>query len=265
MRRIDPSETRQHILSLMAEGVPRERIARQAGVSSGYLSDLVNGCKGHSGRRVYYGTISPLFAEVVLAVRSSDCAGQANWWTNPTGSRRRVEALMAIGYSALEQAHRIGKLPNPFRASVWTAKVIHPETAKAIAKLYDQLWCQPRALDGQTLRTLKLAARKGYAPPQAWDDDSIDDPIAIPNLGISRPEPMIDLVKIERVSHYEMKFDELNELEQARFVADSLKRGIPEQTLRVQCGFHGSLNALKEQHDRYLRHRRMITFSGRSS
>jgi hypothetical protein len=65
-------------------------------------------------------------------------------------------------------------------------------TADAITRVYDELSMtvpqddeagrSPRA--GRIHdRQRRLAARRGWAPPLAWDDDTIDDPAATPATG----------------------------------------------------------------------------------
>jgi hypothetical protein len=58
-------------------------------------------------------------------------------------------------------------------------KLITKRKHDAIARVYDALWNQP----GPSDKGRRRAAKLGYAPPVAWDDETIDDPAAVPNLG----------------------------------------------------------------------------------
>jgi hypothetical protein len=95
------------------------------------------------------------------------------------GSRRRVEALMCLGWSMREISRRLGwcadRLANLFKSY----DGISPANAAKIATLYDQLWATPapRTTKSERLsasRTEALARRRRYRPPMSWDDDTID-------------------------------------------------------------------------------------------
>jgi hypothetical protein len=65
-------------------------------------------------------------------------------------------------------------------------------TARAAATLYDELWDVPPATDSHRTRQSASRARnhaaaRGWPPPAAWDDDTIDDPAAGPAEGWQRP------------------------------------------------------------------------------
>jgi hypothetical protein len=61
-------------------------------------------------------------------------------------------------------------------------------TARAVKALYDELWNKPQAgADHRTRisanRARRSAAQKGWVPPLAWDDSTIDDPAVGPATG----------------------------------------------------------------------------------
>ncbi|WP_423487917.1 hypothetical protein [Mycobacteroides sp. PCS013] len=51
--------------------------------------------------------------------------------------------------------------------------------AREIAQLFSRLQMTP----GPSKRLRTLASQKAWHPPFAWDEDSIDDPAAAPDLG----------------------------------------------------------------------------------
>lgn len=57
----------------------------------------------------------------------------------------------------------------------WVARSTH----EAIAAMYDQLAMTP----GPSTCTRNKAAKRGYAPPLAWDDGDLDNPDATPANG----------------------------------------------------------------------------------
>lgn len=107
--------------------------------------------------------------------------------TDPTGTRRRLQALSAIGHSFSDIGGRIG---TEKRNVAWLAvphrKWLYPETAQKVRALYDELSMitstEPRA--GYIAR---MARRKGWVPPLCWEDEMIDDPYALP-LGLTHAQ-----------------------------------------------------------------------------
>ncbi len=92
-----------------------------------------------------------------------------------TGSRRRAEALMCMGWPAIYLADRLGISRSGFNAWIHKGRIMRPAADK-IAALYDEL----SLTTGPSPRARMWAERRGWAPPIAWDDDTIDDPTAAP-------------------------------------------------------------------------------------
>lgn len=91
------------------------------------------------------------------------------------GTRRRLQALAAIGWSSREVARRLGVTPQTLRRLYGQTSVL-TSTRDRVAALYDELSMTP----GSNRTTVTWAVRRGWAPPLAWDDDRIDDPAAKP-------------------------------------------------------------------------------------
>lgn len=72
---------------------------------------------------------------------------------------------------------------------------VYRKNAKALAVFYDSHWDKPAPEGFAATYAKNLAAKRGYLPPMAWDDDSIDDPAAKPNQAA---EEVIDWQAIER-------------------------------------------------------------------
>jgi transcriptional regulator with XRE-family HTH domain len=118
---------------------------------------------------------------------------------NPAGTIRRLQALMAVGWSMASVAERIGM---ESRQVWWTTrqKYVRVSTAARIAEVYDELADARPPTDTTAQRisvakTLAHATRQGFAPPIAWDDN-IDDPDAEP---YAAAEEDIDEVVVERL------------------------------------------------------------------
>ena len=108
-------------------------------------------------------------------------AGRAdvlNSRVDPTGARRRIQALMCLGWSQVQIATHAGTTQTVISAHLynrWITRNGHDR----IATVYELLSARIPATDTTSQRmsvhrTRALARRNGWAPPLAWDD--IDDP-----------------------------------------------------------------------------------------
>lgn len=116
-----------------------------------------------------------------------------------TGTRRRWQALMAIGWTNDSLMRRLGYAT----CGNWIAYAdsVHVDTARRVKDLYNELWDQP----GPSKWTRTWARNRGFRLPMAWDDDSIDDPLVfeeVENFTIEEESPcqeFIDTVVVERL------------------------------------------------------------------
>lgn len=106
------------------------------------------------------------------------------------GTWRRIEALMCLGWSQATIAERAGLCqPNISEMLRSRRDRIRRSIADRIAAVYDDLsMLSPMDTSPQSAGRVRAhARRRGYAPPLAWDDDTIDDPSAVPNHGTVKP------------------------------------------------------------------------------
>jgi hypothetical protein len=98
-----------------------------------------------------------------------------------TGTLRRFQALMALGWRGPEIAKVAGVSINTLRSVGYHGSDrVLADTARRVRDAYDQL--SMTVPEGPYAnRTRLMAERRGWFPPLAWDD--IDDPDAIPDLG----------------------------------------------------------------------------------
>ena len=105
---------------------------------------------------------------------------------NATGSRRRLQALMTIGWSLrqieIQMNYSHGTLTN-----VMTNQYITRRKEQDVKNIYNTLWNKKpipvtHAEKVAVSKTINHARKKNYAPPMAWDDDTIDDPTATPAI-----------------------------------------------------------------------------------
>lgn len=178
---VDAEPVRQHIVALNEFGIGWIRLAQLAGVPRGVVSKLLYGDPkrnmGPSKR------LLPKNANALLAIEPTldNLADRA--YTDGTGTRRRLQALVAAGWPQTRIAERIG-IQN-FNTTIRGDQPVCASTARAAIALYDQLWrADPRdhgVRDYVVARTRRIAAEHRWAPVGAWDDDTIDDPAAFPD------------------------------------------------------------------------------------
>lgn len=178
---VDAEPVRQHIHTLAQFGIGWMRLARIANVPRGTVSKLLYGDSnrgmGPSKR------ILPKNAAALLAVEPTldNLAGRAP--VDGTGTRRRLQALVAAGWPQTRIAARIG-ISN-FTKTMHGDQPVRVTTARAAVALYDELWradprdhgVRPHVYE----RTRRQARDLLWAPVGAWDDDQIDNPDAHPD------------------------------------------------------------------------------------
>jgi transcriptional regulator with XRE-family HTH domain len=185
----DAEPVRQHAKRLQEYGIGWMRIAALADVPKGSVSRLLYGDSSRGtppSRRV-----RPATAAAILAIEPNLDVLAGTVSVDATGTRRRIQALVAMGWSQSKIAARLGVAPTNLGTTM-SGKQVHAATARAVRALYDELWNQPPPEDTHhdkiaASRARNLARSRGWAPPLAWDDETIDDPRARPH-GIRRDQ-----------------------------------------------------------------------------
>ena len=158
---VDAQPVREHIQGLLDQGMGLKRIIVVSGVSSGTTSKLMYSINGRPpSRHLRHHT-----AAALLAVQLDHAAGAL---VDATGTWRRLEALVAIGWPKSHLAQRLGLA----RALQFDRKLVTAGNAAKVRALYLELQHTP----GPSARARSDAQRAGYLSPYWWDDDTIDDP-----------------------------------------------------------------------------------------
>ncbi len=103
----------------------------------------------------------------------------------PHGTQRRLQALAARAWSP-QAIQDCTQIPAYLIDTITTTgQAVPPPVARSIARAYNQLWDRDPPLTTPAQRqaardTREHAARQDWPPPQAWDDDHIDNPAAQP-------------------------------------------------------------------------------------
>ena len=179
---IDAEPVRAHVRALMAYGIGWMRIARLAGVPQGTVEKLLYGCppRGLAPSK----RVRPETADKLLAVRPDPALLADAADTDGTGTRRRLQALVAAGWPQTHLAKQLGMHRANFGKTLHSARVL-VATERAVRDLYDELWNLDPREHGVATRyydqARAIAHTNRWAPVGAWDDDTIDQPDAFPD------------------------------------------------------------------------------------
>lgn len=166
---VDAAPVVEHLRRLNRLGWSCSAVERHTGQSHTNLSRIARG----DFRRVKART-----ARLVLAVELKPVDSRRS--VDSTGTRRRVEALGRMGWTARVVSTSIGLQPSTLSKMLWRGTV-STAIANRVARFYDE---NSGRFGGDRSFAVK-AQSLGYTPPAAWDDDTIDDPRAKPQ-GVRR-------------------------------------------------------------------------------
>lgn len=179
---VPADHARTHVLHLMSQGMGWKRIAAAAGIETSVVWKLLYG--DPSRNQAPTKRVRPTTEAKLLAV-DLDLAPGAK--VDSTGTTRRLQALVVMGWSQSQLAARLGMLGSNLGPVIHGRRGVTQATADAVRALYDELWSTPAPPSGRhgavPIKTRNYATRMGWVGPLAWDDDSIDDPDATPDLG----------------------------------------------------------------------------------
>lgn len=153
-------------------------------------------------------------------------------WTAAVGTRRRLQALAAAGWSTAHLADKLAVTRGAVASLRNTGQDrVLATTAAAIAVLYEDCWWRtPPGRDRDLTRTETWAIRHGWADPSRWHGRDLDDPAAAPAPLVDDVDPVaiaqaiagrtVPLTRVER-----------------RVVADELtRRGASADTAAAAIG-----------------------------
>ncbi|WP_431796496.1 helix-turn-helix domain-containing protein [Microbacterium enclense] len=197
---VDAEPVRQHVLALAEYGIGYKRVAELAGVGVTGVRSLIWGRQDPGPR---YGEIPKRVgrekAEKILAVQPAIENLGARQPVPAVGTHRRVQALVARGWSISHVGRVLGWEPGNFRAML-NREHVGAATHRDVAAIYERMWNvePPRATHREKLvysRSVSFAKRRGWLPPLAWDDIDTD------------PTPESDVVQQGRVTGEELLED----------------------------------------------------------
>lgn len=174
---VDAEPARRHVRNLMSAGVSLARIATAADVGIATISGMLY-TRGPGRPRAEQIRLDN--GRRILNVRATDIV---TGYVDAAGTRRRLQALMANGWPQLRLGPHFGLHPR-YVTELLRQPSVYGTTAVAVAAAYDRLWNQDPRQHGVSVgvyKKIRTHARvNAWAPPGAWDDDTIDNPDAHP-------------------------------------------------------------------------------------
>ena len=163
---VDATPYRERLIQWREQGWSYPAIAQAVGVDVTTIQRISGNDATHESKWV--------FRETAQAIDGADfgrCHGRV--MVPAVGSRRRIEALCAIGWTRRAIVEETGIPYGTLCTVVYRAQQVTAATRDRIAAAYEALSGRP--LVGESAgRARANAARNGWAPPLAWDD--IDNP-----------------------------------------------------------------------------------------
>lgn len=168
---VDAEPVREHVKTLLAAGLTLGRVSVLSGVTLYTLRNLMTGNPRNGGKpssRVLAKTSKAILAVCPDLDELCDTA-----LVDAAGTRRRVQALAALGYTLKEQAEAVGRIPTNYRM-VLAQLYVSAKVARAVRDLYDRWAMTPPPQTWTAERTRRHALKRGWLPPLAWDEDLLD-------------------------------------------------------------------------------------------
>ncbi|MCX4781817.1 hypothetical protein [Streptomyces sp. NBC_01264] len=186
----DVAAVRRHCHSLYYEGgMTSHAMAAQSGVSRDTIMHLIKGYRVVRGERVTVDCLLQSTIDKLWGIRLERPAPRIRSGAHlpPLGTRRRLQALNALGYDCVWMAEELGISAgnlNTLMLGHRGRRFVYAATAQRIASFYEKYQHTDPTEVGRSawhISTTRSRARKnGYVPPWCWDEETIDDPAAEP-------------------------------------------------------------------------------------
>lgn len=186
----DANRARTRVQVLLANGLTIGQIEQRSGVHRTAIRVLIGDFPGRPASK----RITKTTHAALLAVNVDRVGTEQSGLVDPTGTRRRLQALMTIGWPARHLATRLHMSSATIPALTYTKthKPVLASTRASVIDLYDELALQVPPPSRVTTRVKNIASARGWHPPLVWDDDTIDDPGSSPATGDTTPIDDVD-------------------------------------------------------------------------
>ena len=173
--RVPAELVRAHIDLLIGRGMTQAQICEASGVGTGTMCRITHGV---------HDTVSRHLAAAILAVQPQRIEKVRAGWVDACGTRLRLHALSAIGWTWTAIAAEMGVHQESVQR--WsTAHTVNASSRAAVIAAYERLWNQPQG----DVRALARARKNGWLPPMALDDDRLDTPGYRPRMPRTTARP----------------------------------------------------------------------------
>lgn len=222
---VDAAPARAHVELLLTD-LTIGQIEARSGLNRMSLYALLGRSGRKPSRRITRKTEQALLAITPRRVDPRD----HGILVDPTGTTRRLQALMALGWPGAHLVERLGWSHRTLWVLTASPGPIRAATRDDVLELYRELSSQtPEPSKWVTLRR-RLSRERGWAPPAAWDDDEIDEPGATP-YG-HEPEPVR---RTDRSAHAVELVEDLLDVDPGiRMGAAAARLGRTVDTLQAQ-------------------------------
>jgi hypothetical protein len=168
-----PDRAREHINMLHSKGMSQLGLSRVTGLAPATLKDIREGDVA---------TILHSTERAILATKPR-VSVRAGGRVDSTGSRRRLQALMVIGYTTIELSAMLG-MSRAGASRIMHSTAVTKDNADAVSKLFERLVLIPAPETPDAKRARTWASRNRYVSAFAWDN--IDDPNENPVTTLER-------------------------------------------------------------------------------
>lgn len=234
---VDAAPVREHVRRLQDFGVGWMTIARISGVPRGSMSKLLygDGPRGLAPSK----RVRPKTAAAILAIEPTMDVLTDGAMVDGAGTRRRLQALVARGWSQSLLASRLGvdrtTLNRLLRS---TGRTVRCGTARAVRALYSDLWDQPPPETGHrekiaASRARRYAREENWPPPAGWDDDLIDVPDAELDVELARRAALMSDEELSGCHTSRYKYGDLSPLTVAGALEYARRRNARQKTRKA--------------------------------
>lgn len=206
----DARPAHEHVNRLRKANVGLDIIAELSGLPRRTVQEV-----GRRQPRTIQKPTAYAILSVPLPVKPHSLPVADNTFIDPTGTIRRLQAMVVAGHPMSQLSMRLGYRGNPITYLVNGHRKF---ITAAFARKVDALYAELEDVPGPSDRARADAADRGWAPAIAWDDDTIDDPKAKPQHKVHRhvqfAERYEELVqhcdktdKSQIIEHFEKHFE----------------------------------------------------------
>ena len=224
-RYVDAAPVRVRLQRLVDAHVPVRALGRVTGLSATTVRKILDGDQP----RVQRATA----ARVARLSPGDVYANQSTGHVPRVGAARRVQALLAMGWPH----HALGAagIVNSAQIIGASGDLITVQRWRQVRDVYDRLSMTP----GPSPETRGWAAKLGYAPPLAWDEEGIDDPTVMPGHDATttgRQGCVVDEVAVARAAACVGAAGSLTATERTAVVRVMASRGASDAQIAEHLG-----------------------------